>query len=325
MPTDTRTRVLITGASGDSAQGVIRALRGADRAYFIAAVCINERNPGFLMSDVNALAPPYSEESEYIDFLIEFIRRHTIDVLIPTIDGELPLISRRSEEIVRRSGAKVIVGEHDSVQICYDKLVTSRFLDELSVAQPILLSGGFDEIRRHIQDGNRVIMKPREGGGSRGIRILGDADLLSDRWMRDDCIYQHYERYEREYSSVALKDGKDVAAIAVLERELSGGRTVWSRRVKVSRYENLIHTVAAGLDLPYMNIQFGWQGSQLQVFDINPRFSGSTAVFSLVFNGPDLLVQKAVSGRMPKFKCSDRYFESMRYLADIVVDRAPHD
>jgi hypothetical protein len=120
-----------------------------------------------------------------------------------------------------------------------------------------------------------------------------------------------------------MKDGGKVVAVAVLERALSGGRTSWCRRVASAPFETMLETVVSGLDMPYLNIQFGWVNGEYQVFDLNPRFSGSTAVFAQIFNGPDLLVRRAVEGAMPRFTPSAKYFESMRYLADYIVDRSP--
>ncbi len=320
MRTKEMPRVLVTGASGDSAQGVIRALRSADVAYFIASVCIHERNPGFLLSDVSSVAPPCRLEGDYIRFLVDFMQTHRIEVMIPTVDSELPLIARCREDIERQTGASVIIGSHDAVLTCCDKDLTARYLDAIRVGQPVMLRG-VEEVRRALEAGVDVIMKPRLGGGSRGIRILGRDDLNQGRWMSEDCIYQRYEAYRREYTSVVMKDGPRVVAYAVLERALSGGRTAWCRRVPSAPFERMLEDVASGLDMPYLNIQFGQAGEELQVFDLNPRFSGSTAVFAQVFNGPDLLVCKTLEGCMPDFVTSGRYFESMRYLADYIVDR----
>jgi carbamoyl-phosphate synthase large subunit len=318
-------RVLVTGASGDSAQGVIRALRAANQSHFIAGVCIHERNPGFLMSDVCAVAPAFRYADAYIDFLVEFIHQNDVNVLIPTVDGELPLISERRAEIEARSGVQIVIGSRDAVLTCCDKLATCKYLAAAGVHQPRTISGGFEGVRHYIEAGNTVIMKPRLGGGSRGIRLLDTAALSSDDWMADGHVYQHFERYEKEFTAVVMKDGVDVVAMVILERVLSGGRTVWCRRVRPEPYEAMLKTVASGLDLPYVNIQFGAVGVEFQVFDLNPRFSGSTSVFALVFNGPDLLARKALSGKMPSFSCSTRYFESMRYQSDVVVDRLPNE
>ena len=323
MLRDSIPRVLVTGASGDSALGVIRALRGAATPYFVASVCINERTPAFLMSDVSAIAPPCWMEDEYIQFLIDFVKTNSIDVVIPTVDSELPLIARRCLDLQQAGGAHVIVGSHDAVLTCCDKDLTAHYLDCVGVDQPRMLRGGVEELRRYLEAGVAVIMKPRLGGGSKGVRVLGPGSLSNNDWTSPDAIYQRFEAYETEYTAVVMKDGPRVAAMAVLERTLSGGRTNWCRRVQSEPYESLLLAVVSGLDVPYLNIQFGLVDNDLQVFDLNPRFSGSTAVFAQVFNGPDLLIRRALSGSMPDVVLSSRYFESMRYLADFMVERIP--
>lgn len=323
MPRESIPRVLVTGASGDSAQGVIRALRGAATPYFVASVCIHHRNPGFLMSDVSAVAPPCHMEDAYIQFLSDFAKANCINVVIPTVDGELPLIARRRLDLEQAGGVHVIIGAHEAVLTCCDKDLTARYLEDVGVAQPVMLQGGFDEVRRDLAAGVAVIMKPRLGGGSKGIRVLGRKDLLNNDWVSADAIYQRFEEYVTEYTAVVMKDGPRLAAVAVLERTLSGGRTTWCRRVRSTPFESMLAAVASRLATPYLNIQFGLTGDDWQVFDLNPRFSGSTAVFAQVFNGPDLLIRRALSGAMPEVVLSSRYFESMRYLADCIVDRSP--
>jgi hypothetical protein len=83
----------------------------------------------------------------------------------------------------------------------------------------------------------------------------------------------------------------------------------------------MLRAIAHGLDIPYLNVQFGLDKGVPHVFDLNPRFSGSTAVFSEVFNGPHLLVQSYIHGLMPSFACSEVYFESVRYFDDLIFNR----
>jgi len=315
-------RVLVTGAGGDSAQGVIRALRKAPHDYVIASVCIGKHSPGLFMSDIREIAPPIALEIEYIEFLIEFVHRHAIDILIPTIDGELPLICKYRSEIEQRSKAKVIIGSSESVEICVDKLAASRYLSDVAVDQPLTMAvADAAQISDMIASGTKVIMKPRVGGGSKGIRILDAAALENTDWLNGENIYQHYDEYSKEFTAVVMKDGASIAATAVLERILSGGRTVWCKRVPGAEYEDMLRTVAHGLDIPYLNIQFGLVDGVPHVFDLNPRFSGSTGVFSEIFNGPHLLVQSHVHGAMPPFACADGYFESVRYFEDLIFNR----
>lgn len=314
-------RILVTGAGGDSAQGVIRALRKAPHDYVIASICIGKHSPGLYMSDIREIAPPIALEAEYIEFLIGFIHRHAIDILIPTIDGELPLVCKFRSEIERRSKVKVIIGSEQAVSICSDKLAASAYLASVDVDQPETMSiEDAARMSEMISAGAKLITKPRMGGGSKGIRILGANDLENDDWLNGSNIYQRFDDYSKEFTAVVMKDGEGIAAIVVLERILGGGRTIWCKRVSAEPYEKMLREVADGLDIPYLNIQFGLVNGIPHVFDLNPRFSGSTGVFSEVFNGPHLLAQKYFSGAMPTFICADKYFESVRYYEDMIVD-----
>jgi len=315
-------RILVTGAGGDSAQGVIRALRKAPCDYVIASVCIGQQSPGLHMSDIWGIAPPIKSEREYVEFLIEFVRQHAIDIIIPTIDGELLLMCRCRSEIEHLTQSKVILGSSESVAICADKLATSRYLSDVAVGQPVTMTVADEtKISDMVNSGAKVIMKPRMGGGSKGIRILDAAALEVADWLSGDNIYQHFDEYSKEFTAVIMKDGGSVVATAVFERILSGGRTVWCKRVPAMEYKDMLKTVAHGLDIPYLNIQFGVDKGVPHVFDLNPRFSGSTAVFSEVFNGPHLLVQRHINGVMPPFSCSAVYFESVRYFEDLIFNR----
>jgi carbamoyl-phosphate synthase large subunit len=312
-------RVLITGAGGDSAQGVIRALRNAEHDYVIASVCINKYSAGLYMSDISEIAPPISREGEYIAFLIQFINKHSIDIFIPTIDSELILICKYRKKLEAESNVRIITGSLQDMVICSDKLATSEYLKSKNISQPETLTAKNEErIRNLIATGEKVIMKPRFGGGSKGIRILDSTDLQDINWLSDAYIYQHFDLYSKEFTSVVMKDGSNIAAIAVFERILVGGRTMWCKRVPAEDYELVLRTVSQGLDIPYLNIQFGMVGDSINVFDLNPRFSGSTSVFAKVFNGPHLLVQKYFSGIMPEFSCTSHYFESVRYYDDLI-------
>lgn len=315
-------RVLVTGAGGDSAQGVIRALRKSAGDYIIASVCINEHSPGLFMSDIHELAPAITLEKKYVEFLVDFIKRHVIDVFIPTIDGEIFLISRYRYEIEQRCNVKIIIGSESSVGICVDKLEASKYLSSIGVNQPLTMTADDkDQVLGMISEGKKIIMKPRFGGGSTGIRILNSESLKNDTWLSTNNIYQHFDEYRKEFTAVVMKDDSVITAIAVLERILAGGRTVWCKRVAELEYEEMLSSIASGLNIPYINIQFGLVDNDFHVFDLNPRFSGSTGVFSEIFNGPHLLVNRFLHNEMPPFECSDEYFESVRYLDDLIYNR----
>ena len=313
-------RILVTGAGGDSAIGVLKALRKASNSYVLYATCINKNSVGLKMADYQAIVPPVSDVSEYVSSLIELINRESINILIPTIDSEMIIISEFQNRFNEETKCKIIIGKYSDMLMCSNKQATSEYLDSIEINQPRTIVGE-EGVRLALYDGFDIIAKPRFGGGSKGIHFLSVDDLAVDGWFNNTFIYQEFERYSKEITSVVLKDDNTIVGCAVFERVLSNGRTVWCKRIPEHDYSDLLTDIARGLDIPYINIQFGiTTGGRVSVFDINPRFSGSTSVFARVLNGPELLVEKYLTGSMPEFTPSTRFFESARYYDDWIYN-----
>ena len=194
-------RVLITGAGGDPAQGVMRALRNADHDYVIASTCIHDHSAGLYMSDISSIAPPCSENSRYINFLIEYINSHSIDILIPTIDGEMSLISQYQYQIKAQTKSKIIVGSFQDVTVCDDKLATSNYLKSRDISQPKTMAAtDVEEIKYYLSNDEKIMMKPRFGGGSKGIQILDETNYQRSDLINDQYVYQVFDTYAKEFT-----------------------------------------------------------------------------------------------------------------------------
>jgi carbamoyl-phosphate synthase large subunit len=313
-------RILVTGAGGDSAIGVIKALRKARTSYVIYAVCIDKNSAGLKMADYHAIVPPVSDINNYISSLIELINRWSINILIPTVDSEIIKISKFHNKFNEETKCKIIIGKNSDILTCSNKQATSEYLASIEINHPKTFTSK-EEVSLSLQNGGDIIAKPCFGGGSKGINLLSADDLKVDDWFNDTFIYQEFERYSKEVTSVVLKDDSRIVGCAVFERVLANGRTVWCKRLPERNYSNFLTNIARGLNIPYINIQFGITADgRLSVFDINPRFSGSTSVFARVFNGPELLVEKLLTGSMPKFIPSTRFFESTIYYEDWIYN-----
>ena len=313
-------RILVTGAGGDTAIGVIKALRMARKNYVIYAVCIDEMSIGLKMADYRAVVPPVSDVNNYINSLIELMNKWSINILIPTVDSEIKIVSKFHNKLYEKTKCKVIVGEYSDIVKCSNKQATYKYLDSIEINHPKTFISK-EEVILSLQNGIDIIAKPRFGGGSKGIKILSKNDLSVDGWFNKNFLYQEFEKYSKEITSVVLKDERKIVGSVVFERILSNGRTVWCKRLPEGNYFNLLTTIANGLDIPYINIQFGITANgKSSVFDINPRFSGSTSVFARVLNGPELLVEKYLTGYMPKFIPSNTFFESAVYSEDWIYN-----
>lgn len=70
---------------------------------------------------------PDIEDAGYIAALIDAIRTHKIDALLPTIDNDLVVLSENRERIAAE-GCRPLISDRSVIDICRDKMETFRFL-----------------------------------------------------------------------------------------------------------------------------------------------------------------------------------------------------
>ncbi|UZE48087.1 hypothetical protein ONR75_25085 [Rhodopseudomonas sp. P2A-2r] len=128
-------RVLVSGAGGDVAQGVLKALRGSGLDLQLHATCISEHS-AWLHAGIQGFIAPPSSDPDYVDYLIRLMRHLEIQVYFPTVDSEIFKIARARSFIEQETAALVFVDDVDKVAICDDKLRTAEFLRQGGFAYP---------------------------------------------------------------------------------------------------------------------------------------------------------------------------------------------
>ena len=98
-------RVLVTGGGGDVCRGVVQCLEESqlDLDIFVAGA---DPHAYILYEERRSFLVPLSASEEYVGTLCNILNRHSVDVLIPTIDSEILKISQcrdRIERLVRYS------------------------------------------------------------------------------------------------------------------------------------------------------------------------------------------------------------------------------
>lgn len=97
-------------------------------------------------------------DGNYITELSEICKAEKIDVLIPTIDTDLPVLSAHVDEF---ADTTVMVSSSDVIAICRDKAMTSDFFRACGCLSPRTV----DDLRDY--DGSYpCIIKPKSGSGS---------------------------------------------------------------------------------------------------------------------------------------------------------------
>jgi carbamoyl-phosphate synthase large subunit len=117
------------------------------------------------------LDPEFATEVEYI------CERESINLVVPTIDTELPVYVAIKERI-GRCGTKIGISAPETVAICQDKVLTSQWLAARQFPTPrqacpaAVLSNGADW---HMP----LIVKPRSGSASIGVRRITSLQELA--------------------------------------------------------------------------------------------------------------------------------------------------
>ncbi|AEG15305.1 ATP-grasp fold domain protein, DUF201-type [Desulfofundulus kuznetsovii DSM 6115] len=141
--------------------------------------------PGLYRADKGFIVPRVTEKG-YIDTLLEICRVHTIGVIIPFIDPELPVLARAKERF-QDFNIQVLISSAAVIDICRDKLRTAQFFNSHGIPSP----STFTTTDNLSDIAFPVVLKPRFGSSSLGIvecRNLNELEFYSK--LRDDFILQ---------------------------------------------------------------------------------------------------------------------------------------
>jgi carbamoyl-phosphate synthase large subunit len=243
-----------------------------------------------------AVIVPRVDEPGYIDALIALCARECIDLLVPVLETELPLLAARRHEF-RAVGTTVLVSSSEVVATCHDKVASAIVLEGLGIRSPrtfLSLAATIDALRA----GDLtfpVIAKPRFGVGSIGIQRADDvADLeMADRWCRKQTasrllkpprdtdpaglvLFQEY-LVGQEYGIDIVNDlaGNYVTTLVRRKLRIRAGQTDRAVTVADPRLELLGERIGRGLGhRGILDCDLFVDGDDLCVIDLNPRFGG---------------------------------------------------
>ena len=321
-------QVLVTGAGGGGVGAqILKALRLADTRYEITAVDLSANASGFRMADHTAAVPAAGEDG-YVDAILEVCERHGARVVFPGSEPELKALSASRARFADR---KILlpVNTRSLIDTCFDKNRTMEALRSCGFAVPMhqQISAIEDALTF---DRFPVVLKPSVGGsGSAHVYLAQERDefLAYARHLLQifpEFIAQEYVgTVDHEYTIGVLSDmeGTVVNSIALRREIMSGlgnrlrepnrsGRaelgpilaissgfsqgTIGRFHEVVDKCEEMARVLKSRGPL---NIQCRLFNDDIYVFEINPRFSGSTSIRAMVgFNEPDFFVRKYVLG-----------------------------
>ena len=332
-----RIRVMVTGVGGGgNGEQLVKALKMSDKNYYLIGADITPISKGLFLVDKKRILPPASDP-DYIETLLQVCKEEGVQALFTGSEPELKKISAVQDD-VRAAGIFLPMNTKEVIDTCMDKSKTMAWLDAHGFAHPasvtIRETADFEKITKF-----PVVLKPSiGGGGSANAYIAQDAEELElfGTWMLhiySEFIVQEYVgNADCEYTVGVLNDmeGNLINSIAVKKNIM----TALSNRLKIrSRYTGEMLVISNGISQGQIgrfpevtsqceeialklgarsaiNIQLRFVEGKCYVFEINPRYSGTSSFRAMVgYNEPDIMIRRYLLGESvePHFAYKEGY------------------
>jgi len=313
--------IAVTGVGGGVGQSVLRALRRCELPFRVVGTDAEPWSAGLYAVEQGYLVPRAADPA-YAAALKQVLVEAGVQVLIPATDPELPVLARFRDEIRTETGTFVLVGSLESVRLCRDKMAASQFFEKRGLPFARTVPG--NQVEELVKDvGFPVVLKPRGGSASRGVRIafnwadlegIGDhADLIAQEYLiptawglrkeqlRPEHVMRgHILRQEEEISIQVLLDHRgNVLGRFTSRNTLRDGVPMtidpWPGAPVEELAERMVEAlVDTGLVGP-CNLQCKITERGPVFFEINPRYTGITAVRAAMgFNEVEAVLRRVL-------------------------------
>ena len=348
---------VFVGAIGGGGHGeqIVKALRlaGAER-YRIVGGDVSRYCPQFALVDVPVLLPK-ATESCYIDAVLALARRFDVKAVFHGCEPEL-LAFHRNRDTFIRNNIFLPINAPEVIEVCMDKTRTAAFLAMHGFDPPASRPFTGREAIASVEAYPVVVKPAKGGGGSRDAFIaqtplqlesLADfLDVANELFLIQDYV----GRFDEEYTVSVLHDmdGRFIQSIAIrrlINSALNMRLAVRNRTGRAELGDWLV--ISSGVshgevaDFPEVrtqcetiakelgskgaiNIQCRFVEGRLRVFEINPRFSGTTSLRAMVgYNEPDLLLRRHLLGENIPVRFPYRHGWIIRSLRETLLPEAP--
>ncbi len=160
---------MVSGASGIVGYGILRSLKKSGKELRLIGTTIYDDSVAHAFSDIFELAP-LTSDAGYIDWLLNIVIKHKIDLLIPGIEPDMYKWVDYIPEF-RDNGIALLLNNTELVSICRDKWKFFEYLRDFNLTYTIdtSLQNDFESLIEKF--GLPFLLKPRRGFGSKGIVI----------------------------------------------------------------------------------------------------------------------------------------------------------
>jgi carbamoyl-phosphate synthase large subunit len=246
-------------------------------------------------ADKAVLTPPIYEP-HYIDFLIDYCKKHGITALLSLFDIDLPVLAE-SKQRFAEEGIQAVVSDLSAVRVCNDKWLTSQWLRKNGIEGPKTFPGLNDAIEAldHGRLTLPVMIKPRWGTGSIAVyeaETREEIDVLYRKAVRqvfasylsfesqsdrENCVVIQEKLEGQEYGCDVVNDLRKNYVTTFVKKKLSmrSGETDRAVTEDVTELRELGKAISGKLKhSANLDVDCFRCNGQFHVLEMNCRFGG---------------------------------------------------
>lgn len=259
---------------------------------------------------------PSCNDKDYVDVLLEICINESIDMLISLYEKEF-LILDRNRDRFKKSGTILLLSHRNILEICNDKWSTYKFFKDNDINTPNTYLVEEIKTKSDIDINYPVILKPRDGMGSRGIYYVDSKEDLSHIISKlDNYIVQEIvEGTEFTLDVLCDLEGQVLSIVPRQRLEVRAGEVSKSKSVKDFRLINITLGLVEKMNskgnngaIGPMNIQCIVDNiGEIKFIEINPRFGGGVPLtfesgvdYGKIFN--DMVLGKKIEPAIGEFE-----------------------
>lgn len=295
-------RILFTGAGRrvELLQAFRQAALSLDINLKIFGAEMTDSAPALAYCDYTRIVCAMRDEA-YIPQLLEICKNDGIDLIIPTIDTDLLVLSQHKEEF-ERVGTKVLISKTDSIRLCRDKNFTSDFFVSCGLSAPKTYNN-----YREYDGGFPCFIKPKDGSSSIDAYKIDNEGELSEFANRvDDYVIQPF--IDGEEYTVDIFCGFDSSPVYITPRKRLAVRAGEVLKTEISLDETIISECRKLIDkfepvgaITVQLIKDKSTGRNYYI-EINPRFGGGAPLSMKAGARSAEVILRMLCGEKPEFR-----------------------
>lgn len=324
--------VLVTAVSGDVGNSILKCLQ-PEVAPEVGQIygCDIYRYPcGMNKVERCFQVPPCKEEEPYLRALLNIAEKYHIDVIVPSNEQEIAVLSRR-RDVIEAQGIRLLLHDAAVYDAFFDKKKTQELLQSLGL--PFLPTWRAAEYQE--QGTFPLVLKDAFSCGSKSLRIAHDEAELA-RWVDrkgDQIIQRCVGTPDSEYTVPVFSGdgGRHVVALPLRRILSKAGYTSFIELARPEYQEKIFAIctkIAAHIKLRgSIDLQMREENGVFYVFECNPRLSGTVNFRrQLGFEDARWWLQSLSQEDLTiLFQLPEQSFVGIRELNEEIVWRNEHD